>query len=84
MNLTRAKLASVNLANANLYGATLASADPLRANLDGASLASANLTCARNVTNAQVRCTWSDHSTTLPTGITRPMDNPTDADRACD
>ncbi|HEV7484660.1 MAG TPA: pentapeptide repeat-containing protein [Thermoanaerobaculia bacterium] len=77
--LVDADLQDADLTFGQLDGAILSNANLANAVLFGTSLHGANLEFARNLTQAQINDAFTDCSTILPVGMTRPMPCPTPA-----
>ncbi|MGA8809567.1 MAG: pentapeptide repeat-containing protein [Thermoanaerobaculia bacterium] len=77
--LVDADLQDADLTFAQLDGAILSNANLANAVLFGTSLHGANLEFARNLTQAQINDAFTDCSTILPVGMTRPLPCPTPA-----
>jgi uncharacterized protein YjbI with pentapeptide repeats len=77
--LVDADLQDADLTFGQLDGAILSNANLANAVLFGTSLHGANLEFARNLTQAQINDAFTDCSTILPVGMTRPLPCPTQA-----
>ena len=80
--LDRGVLAGAILTKANLRGAEVGALLD-HAVLDGADLRGADLSGADELTSEQVRCTFVDDATRLPSGVERPMPNAPLEDASC-
>jgi uncharacterized protein YjbI with pentapeptide repeats len=80
--LAEADLQDADLTFAQLDGVILSNANLANAVLFGTSLHGANLEFAKNLTQAQINDAFTDCSTILPVGMTRPLPCPTPASAA--
>jgi len=71
-DLRDADLREVDFRNANLSGSDLRNAYLGEAKLDRANLRGVNLTGVTGITSQDLRCTWVDERTQLPSGVTGP------------